>query len=92
MIKFNYKLFFCIAILTLFSFQSFSEDVVVKNSFVSLGSNEASVEIKVYSSRIGISDIAVVDPQQPSLPSKPMAQVWSFPAETMMVWSCPSQS
>ena len=50
MIKFNYKLFFCIAILTFFSFQSFSEDAEVKNSFVSLGSNEASVEIKVYSS------------------------------------------
>ena len=50
MTKFNYKLFFFITILLLFSFKSFSDDIKIENNFVSLGSNEATVEIKVYSS------------------------------------------
>ena len=50
MTKFNYKLFFYITILLLFSHKSFSDDIKIENNFVSLGSNEAAVEIKVYSS------------------------------------------
>ena len=50
MTKFNYKLFFFITILLLFSLKSFSDDVKIEDNFVSLGSNEATVEIKVYSS------------------------------------------
>ena len=50
MTKLNYKLIFLITILLLFCFRSFSDDLEVKDSFVTLGSNEALVEIKVYSS------------------------------------------
>jgi len=50
MIKLNYKLFFFIIILLLFSFRSFSDDIKIENSFVTIGSNKSEVEIKVYSS------------------------------------------
>jgi len=50
MIKYNYKLFYFVVILLLFSFRSFSDDLKIENSFVTLGSNNASIEIKVYSS------------------------------------------
>ena len=50
MIKYNYKLFYFVLILLLFSFRSFSDDLKIENDFVTLGSNNASIEIKVYSS------------------------------------------
>ena len=50
MIKYNYKLFYFVVILLLFSFRSFSDDLKIENNFVTLGSNNASIEIKVYSS------------------------------------------
>ena len=50
MIKYNYKLFYFVVILLLFSFRSFSDDLKIENDFVTLGSNNASIEIKVYSS------------------------------------------
>jgi protein-disulfide isomerase len=50
MTKFNYKLFFFTAVLVLFCFKSFSDDTEVKSNFITIGSNEAKVEIKIYSS------------------------------------------
>ena len=50
MIKFNYKLFFFTTVFVLFGFSSFSDDDKIKNSFITIGSNDAKVEIKVYSS------------------------------------------
>ena len=50
MTKFNYKLFFFITILLLFCLKSFSDDTKIENNFITIGSDEAAVEIKVYSS------------------------------------------
>jgi len=50
MTKFNYKLFFFIAVLSLFCVRAFSDDAEIKKNFITIGSNDAKVEIKVYSS------------------------------------------
>tara|TARA_B100001996_G_scaffold134240_1_gene102208 strand:- start:509 stop:1117 length:609 start_codon:yes stop_codon:yes gene_type:complete len=50
MTKFNYKLFFFIIVLSLSCFKSLSDDAKIKNNFITLGSNEATVVMKVYSS------------------------------------------
>jgi protein-disulfide isomerase len=50
MIKYNYKLFFFIIIIFIFCFRSFADDLKIESNFVTLGSNKAKVEIKVYSS------------------------------------------
>jgi protein-disulfide isomerase len=50
MTKFNYKLFFFIIVLSLSCFKSLSDDAEIKNNFITLGSNEATIVMKVYSS------------------------------------------
>ncbi len=50
MVKYNCRLFYFVLIILLFSFKSFADDLKIENNFVTLGSNSATVEIKVYSS------------------------------------------